>query len=365
MAYYDGQVDLYELAEGLDAQHQSFFDASTHKVHHGDEQSNFGTTDFGLIEHGESNNLTPPGSVQPLSPFASKTSLGTRFVDNAPSANVNSLDDKMLDDFLNGLTDAETEYNLNPDQSQPSNKSCQLDEGIQNLHDTSYEQQYDEAGTSGTYDNHVEQLVAQPELQQGYLLKPVDNSQVAIIDNSENVPTTTIKCPRTKTSFEVSNTDLAKFLREKGRKQTEEPQLSDIEIKQLIRRFCIPREMNFVGLDDAKRLVKACGDKASSFKIKRVEKKTMKKTTKKTTHVQAVSTDASEHYKCLLCPLTQNEERSFSRKEDLKRHYHQHLSFVRFECNFPGCSYKISRVDHMKTHMNNCHGGSSNFTKHD
>ena len=56
------------------------------------------------------------------------------------------------------------------------------------------------------------------------------------------------KCPRTKTSFEVSNTDLAKFLREKGRKQTEEPKLSEIEIKQLIRRFCIPREMNFVGL---------------------------------------------------------------------------------------------------------------------
>ena len=131
--------------------------------------------------------------------------------------------------------------------------------------------------------------------------------------------------------------------------------------------------MLIINSDDAKRLVK------SGYTIKRVEKKTMKKTAKKTTHVKVACTDAPGDYKCLLCPLTQNEERSFSRKEDLKRHYHQHLSvsvifcgiliqsfqFVRFECNFPGCSYKISRVDHMKTHMNNCHGGSSNFTKHD
>jgi len=361
MAYYDGHTDLYEYAQELDGQDSSYLiDVSSHKVHHGDEQSNFGA-EFGVIEHGESNNLSP-ASVQPTSPPASQSSLGTHFLDIAENADGIRRDDKWMDQFISGLpglTDAEMEYNFNPDQTQPSNKQCQVDEGIQNLHDETYEQQYDDvAGTSSTYDNHVEQLVP-PELQQGYLLKPVDNSQVAIIDNSENVPTTTIKCPRTKTSFEVSNTDLAKFLREKGRKQTEEPKLSEIEIKQLIRRFCIPREMNFVGLDDAKRLVK------SGYTIKRVEKKTMKKTAKKTTHVKVACTDAPGDYKCLLCPLTQNEERSFSRKEDLKRHYHQHLSFVRFECNFPGCSYKISRVDHMKTHMNNCHGGSSNFTKHD
>lgn len=282
-----------------------------------------------------------------------------QFVDSVPNADGNlPLDDSWMNNIL-GLNDAEIEYNLNPDQPRPISKSCQVDEEIRNLHDTSYDQQYDEPGTSGTYDNHVDQLVP-AELQQGYLLKPVDNSQ-AIIDNSENVPTTTIKCPQTKTMFEVSNTDLAKFLREKGRKHTEEPKLSEIEIKQLVRRFCIPREMNFVGSDDAKRLVK------SGYNIKRVEKKTMKKTSKKTSLalVQVGSSDASEPYKCLLCPLTQNEERSFSRKEDLKRHYHQHLSFVRFECNFPGCTYKISRVDHMKTHMKNCHGDSQNFTKHD
>merc|ERR1711892_70297 len=121
------------------------------------------------------------------------------------------------------------------------------DEGIQNLHEPSYEQQYDEPSTSGV-DQHLDQLISL-ELQQDHSYPDI------CIDNSENVPSTRIKCPQTNTFYEVNNTDLVKFLREKGRKQTDKPKLSEVEIKQLIRRFCIPREMNFIGPDDAKKLV--------------------------------------------------------------------------------------------------------------
>ena len=128
--------------------------------------------------------------------------------------------------------------------------------------------------------------------------------------------------------YEVTNTELSQFLYKKGSKRIETPKMTQREIDQLVRRFCIPREMNFVNagkfdyrtiflqltstLDDAKRLVK------SGFTIKRVEKKAMKRT--------AGTKKALDQYSCLICPLTQGHPRKFARKEDLKRHYHQHLS---------------------------------------
>jgi len=238
-----------------------------------------------------------------------------------------------------------------------TSKSCRVEEPIANLHDELdyYEEQ---PGSSGIIhdmhhqtDDHIGNIVSLTE-------EP-------IIDNSENVPTTSIQCPQTKQYFDIPNTELTKFLNEKGKRKQEIPQMTEEEIKQLVRKFCIPREMSFVDQNDAKKLIK------SGFHIKRVEKKIMKRQGKgkqvKRLNPHDCELDHSEKmdFHCLICPLTQNETRSFSRKEDLKRHYHQHLSFVRFECNFPGCTYKISRVDHMKTHMANCHNGSNDFTKHD
>merc|ERR1739838_81435 len=333
------------------------------------------------IHHGESSNLESPESTQPLSPILPQVnqepSIGSAFVQNAPNQPVD-LDDvdaqlfSMLEDMKNKdeITQQEIQLNYDDDfiERNYNNKACTEEESISDL----YENQeyhascppcFEQPHSSGIIhdmppyhmphqtDDHVDQLVSLTET-------PI------ILDNSENVPTTSIQCPNTKQFFDIPNTELVKFLHEKGKKKQETPQMTDEEIKQLIRRFCIPREMGYVDQDDAKKLVN------SGFKIKRVEKKIMKKQGKKFVKRQIPYDQASDqseemNFHCLICPLTQNDTRSFSRKEDLKRHYHQHLSFVRFECNFPGCTYSISRVDHMKTHMKNCHNGSNDFTKHD
>merc|ERR1712021_66207 len=116
MACYEGHTDLYELSEELAHDPNSAFliDPSSHKVHHNDEQSNFGNADFDII-HGESNNLSPPASVEPLAPNfipqEQQQSLGTQFVDTAQYASRTSNDDiSFIDEFLmesNGMTNVE------------------------------------------------------------------------------------------------------------------------------------------------------------------------------------------------------------------------------------------------------------------
>jgi len=347
-AYYEGE-DLFDYTHQLEK----------------DDVSN----DPMGIHHGVSSNLESPESNKAVSPFSSQynqeSSLGTTFVQSATSqqvefANADADIFSILEDMKkqDQISTQEIQMNYQHDFSSGhfTDKSCSVEEPISNLHED--EPYYEDLpGCSGIMhdmprqtDDHIDQII--------------NLTEEPIIDNRENVPTTSIQCPTTKQYFDIPNTELTKFLNEKGKKKQELPQMTEAEIKQLIRKFCIPREMSFVDKNDAKKLVE------SGYQIKRVEKKIMKKQGKKFVKRQSPLDCTSDHsgdmnFHCLLCPLTQGETRSFSRKEDLKRHYHQHLSFVRFECNVPGCTYKISRVDHMKTHMKNCHNESNNFIKHD
>lgn len=280
-------------------------------------------------------------------------SAGQQFVADSQKFADSPPDNDILSDLLEGLTDKELQVNLNPGSFQfnPNSPKCSSQEDPFDLHgnDIEYVDINDSPGTSSQSNEYTE-LTEDHASSLAPKIHPdeYDNSQI-VINNQENVPTTSVQDPATGAFYEVTNTELSTFLHKKGKKQVEEPKMSQREIDQLVRRFCIPREMNFVNKDDARRLVN------SNFPIKRVEKKAMKRT--------AETKKLLDQFACLLCPITQNHQRKFARKEDLKRHYHQHLSFVRFHCNI--CDYKISRVDHMKTHMATCHNGSRNFTKYD
>merc|ERR1712227_582152 len=296
MTDYYGE-DLYDFAQNL----------SKADITHVDCPNNFeiphdATTDLVNLD------LTP--NPRSLNNINHTKTAGEQFVSEENLQN-NDYSNKDLMEIL-GLTDKEVEANLNPDQfhefDQNSQKCASLEEPL-DLHNDQIEYEFNDSSPGSSKD---------------YLEFKHD----ATDDHASSpVPTTTLKDPASGAFYEITNTELSNFLHSRGKKRVEEPKMTQREIDQLVRRFCIPREMNFVNSDDAKRLVK------SGYNIKRVEKKEMKRTadTKKTL----------DQFACLLCPITQGHSRKFARKEDLKRHYHQHLSFVRFHCNFANCDYKI------------------------
>jgi hypothetical protein len=147
------------------------------------------------------------------------------------------------------------------------------------------------------------------------------------------VPLTTIVDPlNSNNHYQVDKQKLSDFLTVHGKQVSGRKRKSKEEIERLIKRFCDPKELEYCSENDAHDILN------SDFEVKNVPLRGRSEIGK---------------YSCKFCPITQKHERGFDRKEDMKRHYHQHLNFVRFSCKH--CEYKNARTDHMKNHMKKCH----------
>jgi len=145
--------------------------------------------------------------------------------------------------------------------------------------------------------------------------------------------TTTVPDPMNANNhYSVDKMQLSLFLKENGRQVSGRKRKSKEEIERLIKRFCDPKELDYCTANDAQDIID------SDVEVKNVPLR---------------NRSDKGRYLCKFCPITQKHERGFDRKEDMKRHYHQHLNYVRFSCKH--CEYKNARTDHMKNHMKKCH----------
>jgi len=73
--------------------------------------------------------------------------------------------------------------------------------------------------------------------------------------------------------------------------------------------------------------------------------------------------DDDMKFRCIFCPKMddiygEHVKRWFARKEDLVRHYKQHLEVKNVQCSVQGCTYKCTRKDHLKRHIENKHSAT-------
>jgi hypothetical protein len=144
-----------------------------------------------------------------------------------------------------------------------------------------------------------------------------------------------IQCPLTKNQYSIGMRTLSMALEQHGKQinQPEPPKKSKHEIDNLVQKFCSTRDLNFMKRGDAQDIINSGYQEVTNIPLK--------------------GKSTSGDFKCLICPILQGHDRGFTRKEDLKRHYHLHFKFARFTCKH--CQYGNSRTDHMKLHIQKCH----------
>jgi len=179
------------------------------------------------------------------------------------------------------------------------------------------------------------QIIPRTTYASGLAVGPVQ-PQVILPSPIAAIPlpqTTTVADPMNASNhYSVDKTQLSEFLKANGRQVSGRKRKSKEEIERLVKRFCDPKELDYCTENDARDIIE------SDFEVKNVPLRNRSDKGK---------------YLCKFCPITQNHARGFERKEDMKRHYHQHLNYVRFSCKH--CEYKNARTDHMKNHMKKCH----------
>jgi len=190
------------------------------------------------------------------------------------------------------------------------------------------------------YRDHVDnspptEIIPRTTYPSGIAVGPV-SQQVILPSPVAQIPlpqTTVLQDPlHASNHYSVDKVQLSNFLKENGRQVSGRKRKSKEEIDRLVKRFCDPKELDYCTESDAQDIID------SDFEVKNVPLRNRADFGK---------------YLCKFCPLTQNHKRGFDRKEDMKRHYHQHLNYVRFSCKH--CEYKNARTDHMKNHMKKCH----------
>lgn len=185
-------------------------------------------------------------------------------------------------------------------------------------------------------------IEAQPEAT--HLESILDNTDGGYIDTEDIVyveeplkkgELITIQDPMAsmKSYFDVEPAVLSSFLNKHGKPVSGPLPKTKEQIQTLVARFCDVKELEYLNKDDAEAIVNSGFVEIKTIPIK----------------------NCKEHgkFQCQFCPITQGHERGFDRKEDIKRHNHQHLNYARFSCKY--CDYHNSRTDHMKNHMGKCH----------
>lgn len=159
---------------------------------------------------------------------------------------------------------------------------------------------------------------------------------------------TEIEHPINRSVYQIPKSTLSKVLENHGRiKQKMNPDSPDV--LKVVAKFCDAKTLGFMKTENAQFIIDS-GYQVDTISVKK--QKLSEKTLKES------------QFKCLFCPLIQNQEKLFPVKENLKRHYSKHLNYNRFRCSgVNGCDYASYRNDHVKDHIKKKHPGEKAVVK--
>lgn len=145
--------------------------------------------------------------------------------------------------------------------------------------------------------------------------------------------------PLTQIVFEIGASQLSQMLQKNGKLKSKY-NVNSNEIKQIKDKFCMAKTLPYVTQEDVQMLQNA------GVQIVSVTNRDPQ---------PSHTNSRNQEYKCIICEVIEPNAppKYLGNKENLKRHYHRHLNFTRFQCAI--CKQGFYRKDITRKHIEKEH----------